>query len=430
MAQLFANAARSTLTASITSSSTQLQINPADQALFPVATGADWFKVALEDSSGNLEYMRVQRAVGQSLLTITERATEDATKFPARSFVAGSLVELRMTAADLAASIAHPSVGTGAHAATAISVTPAGGISAATVQAALQELDTEKANAADVATALDGKASTGANTFTGAQTLPGEATQDLEAMPRRQLRSAIGSSFRNLKASATGANALVAVSADEIVARNISGDPALLTGVSLSIDSAASGANGLDTGTVASNTWYAIWVIWNGTTAAGLLSLSGTAPTLPSGYTHRARVGWTRTASSNPMAFSQFGRRVCWVNTGSGLPSMAGGAPPVGSVTTPTWVAVSTAAFVPPTASSITTLVSSTGGAGGQSMVAPSNSYGAFSSTSNPPLMVYTTSTAAQNLTFLADLLLESSSIFWAHTGNFFLAAYGWEDNL
>lgn len=197
MAQLFANAARSTLTASITSSSTQLQINPADQALFPVATGADWFKVALEDSSGNLEYMRVQRAVGQSLLTITERATEDATKFPARSFVAGSLVELRMTAADLASSIAHPSVGTGAHAATAISVTAAGGISATTVQAALQELDTEKANAADVTTALDGKASTGANTFTGAQTLPGNAANNLEAVPKQQAESLIAEAVAN-----------------------------------------------------------------------------------------------------------------------------------------------------------------------------------------------------------------------------------------
>lgn len=144
MAQLFANAARSTLTASITSSSTQLQINPADQAFFPVATGADWFKVALEDSSGNLEYMFVQRAVGQSLLTITERATEDAAKFPARAFVSGSLVELRMTAADLASSIAHPSVGSGAHAASAISFTPVGGLTAATVEAALSELDTDK----------------------------------------------------------------------------------------------------------------------------------------------------------------------------------------------------------------------------------------------------------------------------------------------
>ena len=207
MAQLFANAARSTLTASITSSSTQLQINPADQALFPVATGADWFKVALEDSSGNLEYMRVQRAVGQSLLTITERATEDATKFPARAFVAGSLVELRMTAADLASSIAHPAVSTGAHAATAISVTPAGGISAATVQAALQELDTEKANAADVTTALDGKASTGANTFTGAQTLPGDADNALEAVPKQQLDAVARSDLSSLTVT-VAANAM------------------------------------------------------------------------------------------------------------------------------------------------------------------------------------------------------------------------------
>lgn len=144
MAQLFANAARSTLTASITAGSTQLQINPADQALFPVATGADWFKVALEDSSGNLEFMKVQRAVGQSLLTITERATEDAAKFPARAFVAGSLVELRMTAADLASSIAHPSQGTGAHAATAVSVAPTGSVAATDVQAAIAELASEK----------------------------------------------------------------------------------------------------------------------------------------------------------------------------------------------------------------------------------------------------------------------------------------------
>ena len=198
MAQLFANAARSTLTASITNTSTQLQINPADQALFPVATGADWFKVALEDSNGNLEFMKVQRAVGQSLLTITERATEDATKFPARAFVAGSLVELRMTAADLAVSIAHPSLATGAHAASAISVTPAGAIASTTVQAALQELDAEKAVAADVTLALNGKVGlTGAETIAGVKTfasspvLPGNAVSALEAVPKQQLDGAV-----------------------------------------------------------------------------------------------------------------------------------------------------------------------------------------------------------------------------------------------
>lgn len=145
MAQLFANAARSTLTASITASATQLQINPADQGLFPVASGTDWFKVAVEDSSGNIEYIKVQRAVGSPLMTVMSggRAVEDSAKFPARSFNAGSLVELRMTAADLALSIAHPSAGTNAHAATAIAFTPVKTLAAANVQAAIEELLTE-----------------------------------------------------------------------------------------------------------------------------------------------------------------------------------------------------------------------------------------------------------------------------------------------
>ena len=55
---------------------------------------------------------------------------------------------------------------------------------------------------------------------------------------------------------------------------------------SLTIDVTASGANGLDTG-AASNTRYYPWIIYNPTTntVAGLLSLSQTSPTLPSGFT-------------------------------------------------------------------------------------------------------------------------------------------------
>ncbi len=70
----------------------------------------------------------------------------------------------------------------------------------------------------------------------------------------------------------------------------------------------ASGANGLDTGSEASNTWYYVWVIYNPTTDtyAALLSLSSTAPTMPSGYTKRRRVGVVRNdGSSNFRQFSQ-----------------------------------------------------------------------------------------------------------------------------
>jgi len=144
MAQLFTNDARSKLTGPITSTSLSLLIDPTDQARFPVATGGDWFKIKLEDASGNIEYVRVQRASGSSTLTVAstgERGYEEPTKFPAAPWSAGATVELIATAADLQASLAHPSVSTDAHDASAISFTPAGSIAATEVQAAIEELD-------------------------------------------------------------------------------------------------------------------------------------------------------------------------------------------------------------------------------------------------------------------------------------------------
>jgi len=61
--------------------------------------------------------------------------------------------------------------------------------------------------------------------------------------------------------------------------------------VNLTADITVPGVNGLDTGVEAASTWYYIWVIYNGTTVASLLSLSSTAPTLPSGYTFKGLVG-------------------------------------------------------------------------------------------------------------------------------------------
>ena len=60
-----------------------------------------------------------------------------------------------------------------------------------------------------------------------------------------------------------------------------SGVPYRATAVNLTVDITVSGVNGLDTGSEAASTWYYIWVIYNGTTVAGLLSTSATAPTMP-----------------------------------------------------------------------------------------------------------------------------------------------------
>lgn len=75
----------------------------------------------------------------------------------------------------------------------------------------------------------------------------------------------------------------------------------LLENIDLTLDITASGANGLDAGAEAADTWYSIWVIHNPTTAttAGLLSTSEDAPTMPAGYTKKRRVGWVRNDDSS-----------------------------------------------------------------------------------------------------------------------------------
>ncbi len=77
----------------------------------------------------------------------------------------------------------------------------------------------------------------------------------------------------------------------------------------LTADITASGADGLDTGTEAADTWYSVWVIeGGGNPTASLLSVSSTAPTLPGTYTSARRVGWVRNdATSNFRPFTSHG---------------------------------------------------------------------------------------------------------------------------
>lgn len=77
------------------------------------------------------------------------------------------------------------------------------------------------------------------------------------------------------------------------------------------------GNGGLDTGTIAASTWYHVHVV---SKAAGanpdvLFSLSATAPTLPSTYTLRRRIGSFLTdGSSHIVAFVQRGKKFFWAS--------------------------------------------------------------------------------------------------------------------
>ncbi|MEK6705540.1 MAG: hypothetical protein AABZ06_07110 [Bdellovibrionota bacterium] len=133
----------------------------------------------------------------------------------------------------------------------------------------------------------------------------------------------------------------VIVTADEIVLKDSSNVSYFATSVNVTAAITSSGANGLDTGSEASSTWYYVWVIYNGTTVASLLSTSATAPTMPSGYTYKVRAGSVyNDASSNFERFYQIDRTAYYYAYSSALSA--------GSATVMT--SVSLTALVPPIA--------------------------------------------------------------------------------
>jgi hypothetical protein len=151
-------------------------------------------------------------------------------------------------------------------------------------------------------------------------TVSTDAFQLLSAVGNPTSDSAIIGLSRGLviENQAASPDSKVTVTADEVVVRNAAGINYSAQAVSLTIDMGATAGNpnALDTGAEALSTWYYIWVIYNGTTVAGLFSLSATAPTLPTGYTHKALVGQVRNDGSlNFVRMFQAGRDVSFTST-------------------------------------------------------------------------------------------------------------------
>ena len=107
MAQQFSNNARALLVAGISYSDTSLVIQSSKADLFPIAnTGSaslpaatNWFKATLQNSAGDVEIVYVRtRTAGSGVFSNVIRCQEGTA---ALSFVAGTVVGLRVTAADL-----------------------------------------------------------------------------------------------------------------------------------------------------------------------------------------------------------------------------------------------------------------------------------------------------------------------------------------
>lgn len=112
MPQLFTNNARALLASGITDTDTSLTVEASKADLFPTAntgTGSvpsvnNWYKATLQDSLGNVEIVYVRtRNAGSGVFSNVLRAQEGTT---ARSFPSGTVVGLRITAADVEGSIA------------------------------------------------------------------------------------------------------------------------------------------------------------------------------------------------------------------------------------------------------------------------------------------------------------------------------------
>jgi len=134
------NNAFSTLAGSINAIAGTVTVATGHGDRFPVIAGADYTYITLEDTAGNIEILKVTaRATASDVMTVSRG--QDGTV--ARNWAAGDIVELRVIAALLDMAIAHVDDTTDAHLASAIKNVPAGGISAVTVQAALNELDSD-----------------------------------------------------------------------------------------------------------------------------------------------------------------------------------------------------------------------------------------------------------------------------------------------
>lgn len=274
---------------------------------------------------------------------------------------------------------------------------------------------------------------------TGTSTLSSTLTVNSNVIANSSKGFNFGAQYKNLKLSASGTSLVVSISADALVLENSTNqDCVVIRGLSSPVSVGVSGVGGLDTGTSAISTWYSVWVIYNSTTTAvnTLLSTSATNPTLPSGYTHKARVGWIKTDSTSnkfPLSFTQNNNKVQFkVASGSNLtalPAIFTGV--TGNIATPTWTQYQVMGVtVPTTAISIKVIADEV--INSTLMAAPNASHGAYNSVGNkPPIICSFSSSASGGMSILGEMLLESSYVYVASDGSSnTLKVFGWEDSI
>lgn len=142
----------------------------------------------------------------------------------------------------------------------------------------------------------------------------------VENLGVRSVLAGITGSTRNLAMSVTSASATATVTADEIiVSTTLGGSQYRLVTFSKTINLAATGAGGMDTGTVPANGFVGIYAIYNPTTnTSALLAVTASAQigeiyggnNMPAGYSASALLTIVPTASSQFKIITVVGRSV------------------------------------------------------------------------------------------------------------------------
>lgn len=201
------------------------------------------------------------------------------------------------------------------------------------------------------------------------------------------------------------------------------GSVQLASGVHTVINSAAVGLNGLDTGALATSTWYDVYLIGDGASATGgLICVSGANPTLPGGYTHSKRVGSVRTdATVNKYLLPSFqiGDAVRWfpiaASNMTAFPVIV-----TGVAAFPTLVGLS--AHVPPKAKALNCAIYSGTAAANVYVAAGQNDTEAF----------WTAAASNGNGAVILDLMLATAqTCYWGSTGAANrIISHGWKEDI
>lgn len=234
-------------------------------------------------------------------------------------------------------------------------------------------------------------------------------------------------------------NTSIDVAASVAVLVNTTGVSKTVSSPSVTINTTITGANGLDAGALANTTWYHTYLINNGTTTAGLASTSATAPTMPSGYTFKCRLGAMITDGTAIFyrtlqlgAQTQY-KVVAGTNTIS-IRNVANGVAGTWSDTSPTLASASISSFIPPTATIAMVALQNryAGSANAAVIVAPATTWGGANTGpagTGPGSGAPALNTASAMVVY-APLVLESAStVGWASSAaGGAISIAGWRD--